>query len=274
MIRYAEAPDTPRVRALWELGFGNEEPYTGWYFRQVYRSGRTLLYEAEGRLCSSLQLAPYELSLKGQAVAAAYVVGVVTDTVCRGRGYASALLRRALRDLAAAGYELALLYTDIPGFYEPLGFTCCYGLRRLRFDAAGTSAAGWVKQPPTSEAIAHCQRVYKKMCTGFDGYVLRTAENWRNYISDWLTDGRNGLYLGPDAYFLTEYTPDGLSLKEIGYASPAALRDALRAAAALARAGGGAGFSWDAPELAPLPPQPGESRRPWVMARLTGGDGL
>lgn len=274
MIRYALPQDLPRVQALWETGFGNEEPYTGWYFRRVWRSERTLLYENEGRPVSSLQLAPYRLSLAGRSVSAAYIVGVVTEPDCRGRGYASRLLRRALNDLERQGAELALLYTDIPGFYEPLGFTCCYHLRQLRFPAADEAGPLWPATQPAGKALDHCQSVYCRMCRDLDGYVLRTEDDWQTYVGDWLTDSRNGLYIGADAYFLTDRGETGLSLKELGYASQEALAAALAAAARLAAALGCDSFGWDAPEHAPLPRQARETRRPWVMARVTGADDL
>ena len=271
MIRYATEQDKPQVRKLWEQGFGDEEPYTGWYFAQVYRSERTLLYEEDGRLLSSLQLAPYLLSLKGRSVPAAYIVGVVTEESCQGRGYASALLRRALSDLQKDGRELALLYTDIPGFYEPLGFICCYRLRRLRFPAA-EAGPRWEKRQPTAETIAHCHDVYQRMCRSFDGYVLRTAGNWRTYLEDWLTDRRNGLYIGENAYILTDVSENGYGIKEIGYTNEDALQQALACCAGLAADHGYAEFCWDAPQSAPLPAQADETLRSWVMARVTGGE--
>lgn len=269
MIRYALAQDKPQIRSLWEQGFGDDEPYTGWYFSRVYRSERTLLYEDAGRILSSLQQAPYGLSVGGRELPAAYIVGVVTDESCRGRGYASELLRRGLNDLAQAGYELALLYTDIPGFYEPLGFTCCYSLRHLRFAAAEGSDA-FAKRELTPEAVAHCADIYRHMCKSFNGYVLRTADNWLTYAGDWLTDERNGLYIGKDAYILTDVSEDAFAVKEIGYADPEALTQALACCAHLATAKGYPGFTWDAPESAPLPRQAEETRRPWVMARIAG----
>lgn len=271
MIGYAREKDRPQVRALWELGFGAEEPYTSWYFREVYQSARTLLYWEEDAACSSLQLAPYKMSVAGRAVQAAYIVGVVTAPARRGRGYAGALLRRALNDLARDGAELALLFTDIPGFYEPLGWTCCYHLRRLHFPAAaGYPGPGWEKTPPTEGTLACCQAIYERMCQGFSGYVLRTARNWQTYVGDWLTDARNGLYVGPGAYFLTDRGEKGLAVKEIGYRDASALQDALARCAQLAAELGYPEFGWDAPQSCPLPRQENESLIPWVMARVTG----
>ena len=270
MIRYAIEQDKPQVRALWEQGFGDEEPYTGWYFSRVFHSERTLVHEEEGRLLSSLQLAPYLLKVKGRPVPAAYIVGVVTEESSRRRGYANALLRRALSDLKEDGRELALLYTDIPEFYEPLGFTCCYRLRRLRFSAAEASPQ-WEKRQPDKTSIAHCQDVYQRMCSSFDGYVLRTTDNWQTYLEDWLTDRRNGLYTGENAYILTDVGETSLGIKEIGYADEESLQQALTCCARLAANLGFAGFGWDAPESAPLPTQARETLRPWVMARITGG---
>ena len=269
MIRYATEQDKPQVRALWEQGFGDEEPYTGWYFSRVFHGERTLVHEEEGRLLSSLQLAPYLLNVKGRPMPVAYIVGVITEELSRGRGYAKALLRRALSDLKEDGLELALLYTDIPGFYEPLGFTCCYRLRRLRFTAT-EAGPQWEKRQPDTAAIDHCQGVYRRMCSSFDGYVLRTAGNWQTYLEDWLTDGRNGLYTGEGAYVLSDAGESGFGIKEIGYTDEDALQQALTCCARLAADHGYSEFGWDAPESAPLPTQAEETLRPWVMARITG----
>lgn len=274
MLRYAAAQDQLQVRALWEQGFGSEEPYTGWYFSNVYRSERTLVYEEDGKLYSSLQLAPYTLSLRGRELPAAYIVGVVTEQAAQGRGYASALIRRALNDLGKEGRELALLYTDIPGFYQPLGFTCCYSLRQLHFPASSGSSVGFEKITPTADNLTRCQEVYRRMCRHLDGYVIRTVSSWQTYVGDWLSDERNGLYLGPEAYILTDIAETGFAVKEIGYADEKALRQALNYCGVLAAASGYPEFYWDAPESAPLPRQKGEALRPWVMARICGKGGL
>ena len=272
MIRYAAASDLPQIRALWKQGFGDEEPYTSWYFNQVWRPERTLLYLEQGQPVSSLQLAPYEISRKGQVLPAAYIVGVVTDQSRQGRGYARALLRQALIDLEGDGRALALLYTDIPGFYRPLGFTCCYSLRRLCFAAADSADAPEAEQVSAdADALARCQAIYENMCQDLDGYVLRTETNWRTYVSDWLSDDHNGLYLGKGFYFLTDVFGGVFSLKEIGYRDETALKHALACCSALAAKQGFSRFFWDAPESVPLPRQRGETRRPWVMARVTGG---
>jgi len=42
-LRSAAPNDGACVRALWEQGFGSEEPYTTWYFQRIYRPERTLL---------------------------------------------------------------------------------------------------------------------------------------------------------------------------------------------------------------------------------------
>lgn len=271
MIRYARSSDTPALRALWEQGFGGEEPYISWYFDQVYRPERTLVEAEFGVIRSALQLAPYILQLRGRARRAAYVVGVVTAPEHRGLGLSSALLRHALGQLGQAGYELALLYTDLPDFYARLGFTPCYSLRRLCFKSAAEAApAMWRQARPTPEDLRQCDRIYRRTCAQLEGYILRSPENWRVYTADWLSGGHGGLYLNQSSYILTDSDSSGFRVKELGYSDANSLRAALDYAARLAAEAGFTHFTWDAPQTAPLPPQAGEKEIPWVMARIGG----
>ena len=70
-INYATAADKPAVMQLWAEAFGDEQPYFNWYFNTVYRPKRTLCLFADGRLVSSLQYAPKQLSLHHSELAVA-----------------------------------------------------------------------------------------------------------------------------------------------------------------------------------------------------------
>ena len=104
-----------------------------------------------------------------------------------------------------------------------------------------------------------------------DGHI---GQNGEALLPGGIHQARNGLYVGRDAYILTDVSEEAFAVKEIGYANGDALEQALACCARLAADNGFSGFTWDAPESAPLPRQAQETRLPWVMARVTGGSGL
>ena len=129
-IRYATTNDKEAVMQLWAEAFGADEPY--------------LCLFDEQHLVSSLQYAPKRLCLHHQELPVAYLVGVCTSKVHQGHGYARKLLRHIRKELQK-NYQLLMLYTDIPDFYRPLGFTHCYQLNRYHFPAQAedTLPTGW-----------------------------------------------------------------------------------------------------------------------------------
>ncbi|MDO4581450.1 MAG: GNAT family N-acetyltransferase [Bacillota bacterium] len=258
IIRYASAEDTPEVKALWAQAFGDRQPYYDWYFRRVYRPERTLLGFSDGAAATMLQLAPRRLSLRGEPLNACYIVGVATAPAYRRRGYSHRLLRYALGELHHGNCAVALLNTDLDGFYEPLGFTPCYTLRPLLFPAKAGELGGWREtRAPNDGFLSGCAAVYQRMTAALDGYVLRSAGDLRRYIEDWLCDGGSLLlHQSAAAYLLWYADGDYCRLVEAGYADAAALRMALSAAQAVAARDGLRQLLWNAPLNAPLPPQP------------------
>ncbi len=265
-IRQAGSADTPKVRALWEEGFGNEQPYTDWYFGRVYTPERTLLLEKDGQLLAALQTAAYDLVWAGQPLPAAYFVGVVTANSHRHQGYGHALMREAMNRLRQAGVAMALLYTDVPGFYAPLGFAHCYQLRRIAIPARpGPLPSGWARQELTDEAIRQLDGIYRQMTGSWNGYIRRSRDNWRNYLEEQRCD-EGEIWLSPDAYLLWYKAKGQPEIRELGFGDKAALNSALAAAAALAAAKNLPVAGWLAPLAAPLPPAFQGSLKPYLMA--------
>lgn len=268
IIRYTRKNETAAVRRLWVEGFGDAAPYTGWYFREIYREERTLAaFDDAGTMMACLQFAPYTLRLQDKPLPIAYVVGVVTGAAYRNRGVGHALLRQAVTDLTAGGMRAALLYTDIPEYYAPLGFVHCYYLRALSFPAKDAPLPHhWRQRGSDSAAVADCDRIYRRMIRNFDGSVLRTPQNWRGFLGEHDTD-QGGILSSEQAYLLWLPDENVLRLREIGYADKRALLDALEVAQRFAADQGFDRVLWHAPAAAPLLRQGGERRLPHVMAR-------
>lgn len=256
-LGYATTQDKAEIIRLWQEAFGDDEPYTSWYFANIYQKERTFcLYGDEKKPgkkpISVIQFAPYSLFLHGESIDVCYLVGVCTDSRYQGQGYAAKLMRYAINELSSR-FRLIMLYTDIPAFYQPFGFSHCYGQQTINIPAAPSADIPhiWQRSSLIPADIASCQRIYQQMTSELNGYILRSEDNWRNYLADFLC-GEGRLYLKDDAYLLWFVDEDRIAkIKEIGYSSQAALGEALDLAAHIAKSNGLAQISWQAPLSAP-----------------------
>ena len=252
-FRYGRQKDFFAIRDLWIQGFGDDVPaYNDWYFRCVYRPERTICCIEQERIVSCLQLAPYTLFLDKQQFPIAYLVGVVTDKAFQHQGFGHALLRYTFGQLAAAQYKLAMLYTDIPEFYTPVGFAHCYAHKEIFLfpEQKQTPIMQWEKISPTARNLQKCGVIYRHMTAQMNGYVLRTEDNWRTFMGDYFNAG-GGLWLSKEAYFA--WTPENgeFIVREIGYTSEKALQDALIQIRCLMAQTGYPRAKWTAPLCAP-----------------------
>lgn len=278
MYRWAENEDQAAVMALWAQDFESYEPYYSWYFKDVYQPTLTLCDFDGPRLLAMLQLAPYTLALRGTAVQAAYLVGVITDPAFRGQGRGQALLGRAHDWLREQGYLAALLYTDIPGFYQPLGYRHCYQRHALDLPAAqfplfllpGACQGAWRAGDLDADMPAVAE-IYTSMTKRYDGYIRRTREDWQKYLGEHNCDGALLTLAGEQAYLLYTLDQEKLRIIELGFADAGFLAGSITCAVRLAEAAGAARLIWpapfDAPQLLPQIPAKLWQPQPFVMAR-------
>ena len=279
MYRWAEDEDKQAVMALWAKDFDCYEPYYSWYFSAVYRPELTLCDFYDRRLISMLQLAPYTLQLRGAALPVAYMVGVITDPSWRGQGRGQALMREAHSWLEQQGYNAALLYTDIPGFYAPLGYSHCYQRQQLdlpyeQFSLLAQLANGktdW-REGSLSGDIQEINSIYKSMTARYHGYIQRNREDWKKYLGEHSCDKARLTLAEGRAYLLYTQDKEKLRIIELGFTDTPSLTEALVKAVLLATAANVERLCWPAPLDAPcLLPQIAAylwQPTPFVMARL------
>lgn len=275
MIRWAKTADKAAVMELWAVDFESYEPYYSWYFDTVYRTELTLCDFEGPRLAAALQLAPYTLALDGASLPICYVVGVITDPAFRRQGRGHALLRAAHDYLQREGYAAALLYTDISDYYAPLGYAHCYRQQTLCLPAEALTLAETTAKLPLHESdllgeIPALQEIYQRMTARYDGYILRTEQNWQNYLGEQACDKARLLLAEGQAYALYVLQQNKLHIVELGFADEAALAAALAAVALQAREAAATELLWhaptDAPHLLPYLPAAYWQARPFVMA--------
>ena len=264
---------------LWAEDFESYEPYFSWYFNTVYRPELTLCDFDGPNLAAMLQISPYTLQLRGAALPAAYLVGVITGPAFRGQGRGRALLLAAQQRLEEQDYAAALLYTDIPGFYAPLGYSHCYQRRRLNLPANMLPQLTPLAKGQLSWSAGDMERdipalaaIYGSMTARYAGYIQRSREDWAKYLGEHNCDQARLALAGGRAYLL--YRPDKADLQviELGFADAPALTEALAEAARLAAGAGAERLLWPAPPDAPrlLPHITAEywQPQPFAMARL------
>ena len=85
--------------------------------------GRVLATEEDGRVVSACALLVRDFACGSRSVRVGLIGSVCTAPEARGRGLASALLRRAEEELASEGCVLAMLWADDARFYEERGWS-------------------------------------------------------------------------------------------------------------------------------------------------------
>jgi len=253
IFRYANEQDYEAVRALWIEGFGDEVPaYNDWYFREVYKPERTICCIDNDQMTACLQIAPYHLRLNGQTVPVAYLVGVVTGEQYRHRGYGHALLKHTFTELKKDGIQMAMLYTDIPIFYEPVGFVHCYTHKKAEILPEQTSPVqNWSQVTDMDAFITKAAPTYDSMTADLDGFVIRTRENWKTFLGDYYNAG-GGMWVSDDAYFVWAPEDGYVLIRELGYTDPKAMEDALSRIKLLLLEIGEKKAIWNAPLSAPV----------------------
>lgn len=276
MYRWATEADQPLIESLWKKDFEHHEPYFSWYFANAYRPERTLCDFEDGQLAANLQLAPYRLALRGAELDVQYYVGVITDPAFRGQGRGHALLRHTEQLLRRQDCAAALFYTDIPAYYMPLGYRHCYKQQVLRLpsarwqDLASAAQPGWRTLEGSGEWPL-LDDIYRQMCSHYDGYIRRSANDWHYYLGEQICEGAVLRLLPQQAYLIAVPEQQQLRIYELGFVNQAGLQAALAEAGRLAESMQAVDLRWDAPADLPqrLPQLAANGQsRPFVMARL------
>lgn len=93
MIRYLEAEEKGRTRALWNEAFPEDSVSFGdYYYKEKTKDNRILVCEEEGRIVAMLQRNPYAVSMRGDVRTCDYIVGVATAVSERHKGHMRSLL--------------------------------------------------------------------------------------------------------------------------------------------------------------------------------------
>ncbi len=116
----------PRLRALWQEAFGDDDSFLDSFFSEAFGRKRCRCVTVDGKIVAMLYWFDCEYANKPIA----YIYAVATAEGYRGQGICNKLMKDTHKHLRNLGYTGAVL---VPGsealfkFYERMGYkTCCY----------------------------------------------------------------------------------------------------------------------------------------------------
>jgi predicted acetyltransferase len=112
--------------ALWQLCFGDSDPYTDFYFEWKVKDNKVYTIYKGDQICAMLHLNPYLLRVKNRPVNAYYIVGVATKPEERRRGLMKQLLETALKEMYKGQMEFTYLMPAAEAIYLPYDFRTVY----------------------------------------------------------------------------------------------------------------------------------------------------
>ena len=195
MIRLAREEDTPQIRDLWSYCFDDTPDFIDFFFNSCYLPNNTLVSEEEGRIQSCLQLLPYRMKLRGGEVTVPYIVGVGTWPEYRGQGLVKKLLQYADDVMKEREYDISILLPFQYDFYRKYGWEVCYDLLIYReVELTPTSAiskqqkrtakVGSFRKVVMDEDLKTLSDCYFKYMKGYNGYIIRSQNEWSKIIKD------------------------------------------------------------------------------------------
>ena len=126
-LRRLEANEHVKTRILWEEVFPEDtKAFLDYYYYIKARDNQIYVIEADGEICSMLQLNPYTVRVEEKEFPSAYIIAVATKEEYRRRGYMGALLRTSLNDMYASKIPFTFLMPAAEAIYTPYDFRFIY----------------------------------------------------------------------------------------------------------------------------------------------------
>lgn len=278
--RFCRDADYPALRRLWGQCFGEEEPWTSWYFSHHYKAEHTWVGIKDGTVAAQAHLLPHRLYLRGAWRDAVYFVGVCVDEALRGSGYGRDIMSTALAELRRSGVNISILQPRWPEFYRPLGWDFCYSRRFYHLPLAVAEVLQ--ETPPAfgltwiadADEFGELSALYADFVKPRHGYVDRRPDDWRRMLADHRGDGgRVGLLLNrtqPVGYVLYKMADELLRVREMVWRDQTGLDSLWQLLLEQARNSEANRLEWEDPSEDSGATQFAASHsEPFLMGRLT-----
>ena len=99
-----------QCKNLWLSTFSDTKEFVDFYFDRIFpKSLNYTIFSEENTLVATLQAIPFDIQTSGSKIKSAYLSGVATAEVYRGRGFMRNLLDKTHIDLMQKGYDCSFL---------------------------------------------------------------------------------------------------------------------------------------------------------------------
>lgn len=127
IIRKMMQSEHALTRELWEEVFPEDtKAFLDYYYYIKAAKNRIYVVEEDEKLCSMLQLNPYEIKIGSMTFPSEYIIAVATKKEYRSRGYMRGLLNVALEEMYAEKMPLTFLMPAAEAIYTPYDFRYIY----------------------------------------------------------------------------------------------------------------------------------------------------
>lgn len=171
--------NTVQMKELWQLCFPeDDESFLNWFFSAVFYGGMGAF--VEGNLVSMALTKKVELALRAERVPSYLIRGVCTAPDYRGKHIGSNVMEKLMERAYHEGIGACVLVTDIPEFYERIGFCayCWQGVRQF-----STADKGEYSTSVTPHSMA---RIYHAFMQKKSGFILRDENTYSELLTDWV----------------------------------------------------------------------------------------
>ena len=200
-------------------------------YRQYVRGDASFRWDqarvavVDGKIVAHLRIWDRKLRVGKTAVPCGGIGSVCTKPEQKGKGYASTLVRQGHDEMRALGYEVALLFSDIPfRFYRRIGYECVprpgFTLEEMAPRQAEPELDWEVEEFDEPRDLEQVIALHRDCNAEQSGTIVRSQQYWEAVPSrirgllPTLVARRNGRVRG----YLNHLTEgDTLSLREVAY---------------------------------------------------------
>lgn len=142
----------------------------------------------DGRLAAAIQIFPYRAYYGKAILRIAGIGNVATEPTFRHRGLAQMVLRQQISWMQDMGFDLSLLFTGIPPFYQQLGWALFPSAPNYTIDPqslnVGQDGRYQIRKTrPEGDTLPDLMAVYNAMANGIPLARVRDRAYWE----DWMT---------------------------------------------------------------------------------------
>ncbi|BCY06136.1 GNAT family N-acetyltransferase [Actinoplanes sp. L3-i22] len=160
--------------------------------REVFEPERSLIADDAGQVAGQTVAYSRELTVPGAVLPAAHISSVGVRPTHRRRGLLTALMRRQLEDIAAAGREpLAVLWASETAIYPRFGYGAAASRlrftimnREVRLTVPPAEPSGRLRMGEPTGLLSEISKVFDQVRVDRVGWSDRDDRWWRSVLTD------------------------------------------------------------------------------------------